>query len=920
MKKKIIRSIAIILLLTMTFSICLIDKNMAKENLDNHTNTNLQEEQNTTINDIKDQQEQEEETEKIENKNESNHIIVEESEEETVIEEKQEQEEIQQMIEEQPKEEETKEEMMSNQTRKIPNLKDGIYTIQSKIDEQKVFEVEEKSTQDGKKVKLADKLLISMSQNIKIKYLNNGYYSLTFENSNKVLDVPGASTASGTILQQYHSNGTDAQQWILEEDEQGYYSIISKCSGLYIEIPNGKATTGSSIQLSQGNNMDGQKFKIEKVEPVKSEKTIPEGLYYISSALSKQKVLTIAEGKSTNAANLQIEDKGKQYQKFKISYDNGLKAYTITAFHSDKVLDVAGAGQANYTNVQQYERNQSKAQQWIIQKTEDGYYSIISKCNYLFLDLNGSSTKNGNNIQVYEPNGTKAQKFTFEKIEDVTCERVLPDGIYKIVSALNHTKVLDIAGAANESGGNLQIWEANNVQQQKFELLYHPDEKYYEIKALHSQKAWDVVGGGKTDGTNVWQYENNHSEAQKWALKDAGNGHFYIIAVHSGLYLDVAGASTANGNNVQVFTGNQTKAQMFQFTKTKMIEEGYYQIAIQKNETKALDVLGKLNIDGANIQIWNKENVSQQFFYIQSINDTMYKIIAKHSKKVLTVNQNNNVEQRTDQNSEDQKWMFESVGNGYYKLKSVKNGYCLDVAGAGTANGTNIQVYQENHTTAQLFKLNKIIEKSGIDVSFYQELIDWREVSQTEYADFAMIRAGYRGYGAAGTLMTDIQFINNIKGAKANNIDIGLYFFTQAINVEEAIQEAHYVLNLVNLAKSLGANITYPIAIDTETANGGAGRADGLDVATRTAVCKAFCDTIRNAGYIPAIYASRNWFYDRLDVNQLRDYDIWVAHYTGSVENKTNYRYDYDMWQYTSAGRVNGIIGNVDLNISYKNY
>lgn len=154
-------------------------------------------------------------------------------------------------------------------------------------------------------------------------------------------------------------------------------------------------------------------------------------------------------------------------------------------------------------------------------------------------------------------------------------------------------------------------------------------------------------------------------------------------------------------------------------------------------------------------------------------------------------------------------------------------------------------------------------------------------------------------------------------GAKANGIPIGLYFFTQAVNTKEAVQEANYVLNLI---KTYGVKVTYPIAIDTETANGGAGRADNLDVATRTAVCKAFCDTIRKAGYTPAIYASRDWFYNNLNMEQLKGYDIWVAHYTNNVAIKTDYKYDYDMWQYTSSGKVNGIVGNVDLNICYKNY
>lgn len=799
-------------------------------------------------------------------------------------------------------------------------LEDGTYTIHSKLNQQKVFQVEGNATTNSKKIKLANKLSVSMSQNVIVKYLNNGYYSLTFENSKKVLDVPGASKKQGTILQQYKSNNSVAQQWILKADGKGYYSIISRCNGLYVDVPAGKAVTGANLQLYKGNNTDAQKFKFEKVEPVKSEKTIEEGLYYISSALSSNKALTVAGGKTTNSANIQIEDKGKQYQKFQVSYDNNLKAYTIKAFHSGKVLDVAGAGLTNTTNVQQYKSNKSVAQQWIIQKTNDGYYYLISKCNYLFLDVNGASTRNGTNIQMYEPNGTKAQKFKFEKISANTCGQVLDNGIYKISSALHGSKVLDVAGGSASNGANLQLWNSENVQQQKFQITYNSTGKYYEIKAIHSNKALDVVGNGKTDGTNVWQYASNHSDAQKWVLKDAGNGYFYIVAVYSGLYLDVAGASTANGTNVQLYTGNNTKAQKFKFVKTTIVDSNNYQIVIGKSSNKALDISGGSYEENANLQIWDRENVNQQIFQVKAINHTDYKIIAKHSKKVLTVTSDNNVVQATDKNTNNQKWIFESIGNGYYKIKSKSTGRYLDIYGNGTANGTNVQVYKENNSTGQMFKLCEVFEKSGIDVSYFQNLINWNAVSKTGYSDFAMIRAGFRGYGASGSLNTDTQFINNIKGAKANGIPVGLYFFTQAVNTQEAVQEANYVLNLVNLAKTYGVNITYPIAIDTETANGGAGRADRLDVATRTAVCKAFCDTIKKAGYTPAIYASRDWFYNNLDMNQLRGYDIWVAHYTGSTSKKTDYKYNYDMWQYTSSGKVNGIVGNVDLNVSYKNY
>lgn len=111
------------------------------------------------------------------------------------------------------------------------------------------------------------------------------------------------------------------------------------------------------------------------------------------------------------------------------------------------------------------------------------------------------------------------------------------------------------------------------------------------------------------------------------------NGYFYIIAAYSGLYLDVASASTANGTNVQVYTGNGTKAQKFKFSKIKMVDNGNYQIVMRQNGNKALDISGGSYNDNANLQIWDKVNVSQQIFNVKAVDNMYYKIIAKHSKK-----------------------------------------------------------------------------------------------------------------------------------------------------------------------------------------------------------------------------------------------------------------------------------------------
>ena len=160
------------------------------------------------------------------------------------------------------------------------------------------------------------------------------------------------------------------------------------------------------------------------------------------------------------------------------------------------------------------------------------------------------------------------------------------------------------------------------------------------------------------------------------------------------------------------------------------------------------------------------------------------------------------------------------------------------------------------------------------------------------------------------------MFSKNVLGAIANKIDVGIYFYTQAITIDEAKEEARFVLNLI---KKYGIKLTYPIAIDTELSNANpqySGRADNLSKQERTKIVKAFCDTIKNAGYIPMIYANKYWLNDNLDMSKLSSYDIWLAHYT----EKTDYKGNYTMWQYTSTGKVDGISGNVDKSYCYKKY
>ncbi len=208
-------------------------------------------------------------------------------------------------------------------------------------------------------------------------------------------------------------------------------------------------------------------------------------------------------------------------------------------------------------------------------------------------------------------------------------------------------------------------------------------------------------------------------------------------------------------------------------------------------------------------------------------------------------------------------------------------------------------------TEIKNFQKSTANSKVGIDVSKWNGEIDWDRV-QNAGVEFAIIRAGYRG-SVTGSLVEDPYFKANMRGAAFSGIPVGVYFFTQAVNEVEAVEEASAVLQLIREYK-----LDYPVFIDTEGA-GGNGRADNLDVETRTRICEAFCRTIVNAGYTAGVYASRNWYNHYLYANQLDNYCIWLAEYRSAPL----YQGYYQMWQYTSKGSVDGIEGNVDMNVSY---
>ena len=217
----------------------------------------------------------------------------------------------------------------------------------------------------------------------------------------------------------------------------------------------------------------------------------------------------------------------------------------------------------------------------------------------------------------------------------------------------------------------------------------------------------------------------------------------------------------------------------------------------------------------------------------------------------------------------------------------------------------NLQVLENGEL--QYVENGVVISHKGIDVSRYQGNIDWNKVA-AQGVEYAFIRVGIRGYGQEGKLVLDEKFEDNIQGASAAGIKVGVYFFSQAITDEEALEEADLVLETI-----AGYNVTYPVVYDVEKTADKDGRMNRLTVEERTRMAHIFIDRIREAGYTPMIYANMEMWSVLIDMAEFEDVDKWFAYY----DTDLYFPYEYAVWQYSDTGRIDGIGGDVDLNISF---
>ncbi len=485
----------------------------------------------------------------------------------------------------------------------------GGLSIRSALDESQALDVANASASNGAKLQLyasngtaAQRFSLVSVEHEKVEpcadlHLDGWYEIAPTSNGGLRFDVADGSRSNGAKIQLYSSNSTLAQLFRFEYKD-GCYRIISANSGKAIEMQNGSIVPGVPVVQESVGNDDAQKFSVVKGEDgsytfkcvanslsldlnsvasgekvvgntssssfnlVEKSDLLAEGIYSFATALNEGKVLDVADGSTSDGANVQLySSNGTFAQKWKVSKaEHAGNTYRFESIKSGKYLAV------NENNVCQkaYDEN-SEYQLWTPASIEAGAYILKNVGTGTVLDVSNASTTDGANIQVYSSNGSNAQRFFLKKADPVR-------GVtYALHSSLNYGQVIDVADGSSSDGANIQSWASNDTGAQKWNVYQNGDGTYRVINAANG-KALDVKDGKAFAGANIQQYSWNGTAAQKWIIEYQGEGAFSLASMaNRNLVIEVSGGSAVNGSNIQLGAKDGSAKQKFSFEETTYV-------------------------------------------------------------------------------------------------------------------------------------------------------------------------------------------------------------------------------------------------------------------------------------------------------------------------------------------------------------
>ena len=400
---------------------------------------------------------------------------------------------------------------------------------------------------------------------------------------------------------------------------------------------------------------------------------LADGVYTLTSVAAP--TLCVAVNPSGGNVETAAADNTAAQQWVLRSCDDGY--YSLENVSTRKVLDVANVETANGTNICTYTANETDAQKWYLKDNGDGSYSLLSKCNGLAMHTDGTDV--GANLYCRTVDGSSAQKWQLKP------QAVLQDGVYLIRNSADTNYHWDIANCSTEDGANLQVWAAEEIEDQHRFAMQHDEEGYYTIRALHSGKLVDVDATALEAGTNIQQYTPNGTDAQKWLIIQNSDGSYSFVSKCNGRYLDLeGGGQPINGQNIFCWTGNGTTAQKWYPTPTSNLTVGEYIISAAGATS--------LRVCAADGGIRLRENEYASTFELRYASDGRGLLQDKDTQEYLCINADGTVG-LTAASEAAAHWNVITNTDGSYSFVAAENGRYLNPQGCAadgallTANG-----------------------------------------------------------------------------------------------------------------------------------------------------------------------------------------------------------------------------------------
>lgn len=583
--------------------------------------------------------------------------------------------------------------------------------------------------------------------------LADGTYTIsTLLNSNYVLDVKDGSTSNGANIQLYEANDTAAQQFKVSHDSQGYVTFTNVKSGRVLDLNGAIVKDAGNIQQYTSNGTRAQKWIVKK----------DSNGYSIISALNSKYVLELNGGSVRNGSNIQLHSStGSNSQRWNITKyvskeqrinnlaaqnkntlaDGVYEIYSVK--NGNYALDVNSASSRNGANIQLYLRNGTQAQAFKVTHDSQGFVTFTNVNSGKVIDLDGAITKNGRNIHQYASNGTLAQKWIVQK----------SGSGYAIVSAIDTSYVLDLRNGTVSSGSNIQLYQSNNTAAQQWTFSKYVTDRelcdsyasqnkgrmadgVYYIKNQNVGFALDVADGSLYGGANVQLYSLNKTNAQKWKITHDLTGYVSFQNVGSGMYLTAAGSGRTANVYQQKQTNDYNQKWIVMFDNNQNLR-----IVSALNSTMVLDVKdGKIR-RCSNIQLYTSNNTNAQKWVFESINTNatggLMQIMGTSQTTVAQMVR-----------------YYNANSSGYDTFKAKYNGKCNGVLAKGGASTIN--------QFAQIFYEEATAEGVRAEVAFTQCM---KETGFLKYGgDVLPNQYNFAGIGATGA----------VHGASFSNVRMGI--------------------------------------------------------------------------------------------------------------------------------------------------